>query len=100
MIPINANYNMKRERLNTQEVSASTDVLIPFVDSMLQCRVEGVKQVNEMFGTNITVSLGSVWKLARENYLSWLEQEREHHAHNAHEDMNEIDEKNETEEKK
>ena len=84
---INANYNMKRERLNTQEVSASTDVLIPFVDTMLRSRVNGVEAINEMFNTNITVSLGSVWKLARENYLSWLSDEQSQHAHTVNEDM-------------
>ena len=84
---VNANFNMKRERLNTQEVSANTDVLLPFVDSMLKCRVDGVTKVNKMFGTNITVELGSVWKLSRENYLSWLNIEREQHAHEQNEDM-------------
>ena len=84
---VNANFNMKRERLNTQEVSANTDVLLPFVDSMLKCRVAGITKVNEMFGTNITVELGSVWKLSRENYLSWLNLEREQHAHEQNEDM-------------
>ena len=84
---VNANFNMKRERLNTQEVSANTDVLLPFVDSMLKCRVDGITKVNAMFGTNITVELGSVWKLSRENYLSWLTIEREQHVHEPNEDM-------------
>ena len=41
---LNANYNMKRERLNTQEVSMNIDALMPFVDSMLKERVEGVRR--------------------------------------------------------
>ena len=86
---LNANYNMKRERLNTQEVSMNVDVLMPFVDSMLQQRVEGVERINKMFGTEITVTLGSSWKLEHENYLSLLTGTEETHEHSETEDMDE-----------
>ena len=94
---LNANYNMKRERLNTQEVSMNIDALMPFVDSMLKERVEGVKRVNEMFGTDITVTLGSSWKIEHENYLSLLEATEEGHEHTDTEDVYPVTE-NETEE--
>lgn len=94
---LNANYNMKRERLNTQEVSMNIDALMPFVDSMLKERVEGVKRVNEMFGTDITVTLGSSWKIEHENYLSLLQATEQGHDHTEKEDGDPVTE-NETEE--
>ena len=100
---LNANYNMKRERLNTQEVSMNIDALMPFVDSMLTERVEGVKRVNEMFGTEISVTLGSSWKIEHENYLSLLKATEDGHEHTETEDVdpvngNETEETQETEE--
>ena len=89
---LNANYNMKRERLNTQEVSMNVDVLMPYVDSMLQQRIDGVKRVNEMFGTEISVTLGSSWKLEHENYLSLLTGTEDTHDHTDTEDMPETEE--------
>lgn len=67
---LNANYNMKRERLNTGEVAMNVDVLLPYVDNMLHERQKALKQVNEMFDTEITVRLGSSWYLEHENYES------------------------------
>lgn len=67
---LNANYNMKRERLNTGEVAMNVDVLLPYVDNMLHERQKALKKVNGMFGTEITVRLGSSWYLEHENYES------------------------------
>jgi hypothetical protein len=94
---LNANYNMKRERLNTQEVSMNIDALMPYVDSMLTERVEGVKRVNKMFGTDITVTLGSSWKIEHENYLSLLKATEDEHRHTETEDVDPVTE-NENEE--
>lgn len=94
---LNANYNMKRERLNTQEVSMNIDALMPYVDAMLTERVEGVKRVNEMFGTDITVTLGSSWKIEHENYLSLLKATEDGHEHTDTEDVDPVTE-TETEE--
>lgn len=96
---LNANYNMKRERLNTQEVSMNIDALMPYVDAMLTERVEGVKRVNEMFGTDISVTLGSSWKIEHENYLSLLKATEDGHEHTDTEDVDPItEETQETEE--
>ena len=95
---LNANYNMKRERLNTQEVSMNIDALMPYVDAMLQCRTDGVKRINEMFGTEISVTLGSSWKLNHENYLSLLQSTEETHEHTDTEDMEDAEETSETSE--
>ena len=57
---LNANYNMKRESLNTSESQMNNDALLPLVDDMLKCRDRAVENVNEMFGTQ--VSLASSWE--------------------------------------
>lgn len=58
---LNANFNMKRERINTSETELNVDSLKPLIDDMLECREKAVEQINEMFGTNITVELNSSW---------------------------------------
>lgn len=65
---LNANYNMKRERLNLGEVSMNVDVLLPYVDNMLKERQNAVEKINEMFDTEISVKLASSWGLGRDNY--------------------------------
>lgn len=65
---LNANYNMKRERLNLGEVSMNVDVLLPYVDNMLKERQNAVEKINEMFNTEISVKLASSWGLERDNY--------------------------------
>ena len=52
---------MKREYLSAEEIAANTDVLLPLVDDMLQCRQDALEKVNKMFGTNITVEKNSSW---------------------------------------
>lgn len=66
-IGLNANYNMKREKLSTTESQMNNDALLPLVDQMLESRQKGLEQVNEMFGTNISVRFTSSWeKLLKE----------------------------------
>ena len=59
---LNANYNMKRESLNSSESQLNNDALLPLVDDMLKCRQTFAEKVNEMFGTDISVSLNSSWE--------------------------------------
>ena len=70
---LNANYNMKRERLNLGEVSMNIDALLPYVDNMLAQRQQAVEKINAKYGTDITVDFGSSWKLQRENYEKLLQ---------------------------
>lgn len=62
-IGLNANFNMKRERLNTSEVSLNIDVLLPYVDNMLAERKLAINALNEMYGMEITVDLASTWQI-------------------------------------
>lgn len=59
---LNANYNMKRESLNSSESQMNNDALLPLVDDMLKCRERAIEKINEMFGTEISVSLNSSWE--------------------------------------
>ena len=59
---LNANYNMKRESLNSSESQLNNDALLPLVDDMLNCRKIFAEKVNKMFGTNISVEFNSSWK--------------------------------------
>lgn len=64
-IGLDSNYNMKRERLNTAEVEMNNDSLAPLIDDMLESRRIGLKAVNALFGTSITVALSSAWERNR-----------------------------------
>lgn len=60
---LNANYNMKREAINSEEAQMNHDALYPLIDDMLQCRKECLEKVNNMFGTSIDVEFNSVWEI-------------------------------------
>lgn len=61
-IGLNANYNMKRESINSGESQLNNDALSPLIDDMLTNRQIGAEKVNSMFGTNISVEFNSAWK--------------------------------------
>lgn len=63
---LNANYNMKRERLNSNEIALNVDCLLPFADNMLAERRKAVDAINDKYGLNITVDFGSAWKSLHE----------------------------------
>lgn len=86
-IGLNANYNMKRERLTKGEVEANTDNLYPLVDNMLSCRREALEKVNEMFGLNIEVEFNSSWDYRVFNGES---------IHNTDEELESLDEMEQT----
>lgn len=60
-IGLNANFNMKRERLNSAEVLQNEDTIYPFVDNMMKCRLKGVEKLNEMYDLKVDIDYGSVW---------------------------------------
>lgn len=61
-IGLNANYNMKREAINSNESQLNDDMLKPLIDNMLQMRKEAVEEINKMYDLNITVEFNSAWK--------------------------------------
>lgn len=59
---LNANYNMKREAITSNESQLNDDMLLPLIDDMLECRQLAWSEVNDMFGTDIEVNWGSTWE--------------------------------------
>ena len=66
---LNDNFNMKREALNGTETESNANTLFALPLMMLRQREEGVKRVNEKYGTDISVKFGSVWASAYKKYL-------------------------------
>lgn len=64
---LQSNCNMKRERLNVEEVQSTQDILLPYVDNMLFERQKSIKQINNLYGLNIEVTLKNAWKIEKEN---------------------------------
>lgn len=58
---INANFNMKREAINGNEADLNDDALTPLIDDMLKHRRIMCEEINNMFGTDISVDFGSSW---------------------------------------
>lgn len=61
-IGVNANFNMKRERLNTAEVNINDSALFVNVVNMLNNRQQAVDKINAMFGVDISVKISEEWK--------------------------------------
>lgn len=58
---LRANYNMKREAIGQGESTLDADSILPLCDNMLKCRQEDIAEVNNLFGTNISVEYSSAW---------------------------------------
>lgn len=61
-IGLNANYNMKREAINSTEAQMGTDALLPFADDMLFNRQYGYKRAKDILGIEIECEFGSAWE--------------------------------------
>lgn len=58
---LQANYNMKREAVNSSEAELGDDVLQPLIDNMLAMRKEACEKINKLYGLNVSVELNSAW---------------------------------------
>lgn len=65
-IGIQTHDQMKRERLITAEINDNLDLCFLNVDDMLVTIQEGLKRVNEMFGTEITAKLNPIIERQRD----------------------------------
>jgi hypothetical protein len=61
-IGLNANFNMKRSRLVSDEVELNLDSLYPLVDNMLEQRKQGVQDIKDKFNIDISVEFASSWE--------------------------------------
>ena len=82
-IGVNANFNMKRERLNTAEVNINDSALFVNVINMLNNRQQALEKINKMFGTNITVEISEEWKDLTEEEPTEEEPTKEEEKDNA-----------------
>lgn len=62
---IQSTFNMKREAINEAEAGMSEDILVPYVDEMLEQEQIGWEKANKMFGLSVKVRLSSVWENVR-----------------------------------
>ena len=58
---LNANFNMKKERMITKEIDVNSNSIYPLIDNMLDSRQQAIDKINEMYGLNITVEFNSSW---------------------------------------
>lgn len=65
---LQANYNMKREAINSTEGQLNEDGLVPLVADMLECRQEFADGINDMFGTDISVELSGAWRARQKEF--------------------------------
>ena len=65
-IGLNANWNAKRESLQSSEVSLNDDFLLPLIDNMIKCRNDAIEKINAMYGTEISIDYASAWKVTHE----------------------------------
>lgn len=72
-IGLNANYNMKRESITADESQLNDDMLLPLIDDMKECRQEAIDQINNMWGTDITIEYASTWAINEEEISLELE---------------------------
>lgn len=67
-IGLNANFNIKKERMITSEIDVNEPALLPLIENMLDERQNAVTEINKMYDTNITVELDCVWKQLAETH--------------------------------
>lgn len=71
---LQANYNMKREAINSTEGQLNEDGLVPLVADMLECRQQFAEGINDMFGTDISVDLSGAWKARQTQFDAMAKQ--------------------------
>lgn len=66
-VGLQANYNMKRESINSSESQLNKDAIIPFVDTLLRVRKLACERIKKCFGLNISVEFNSAWLYSRQS---------------------------------
>ena len=58
---LNSNFNMKKERLISEEIEINSNSIYPYIDNMLNCRIRAVEAMNEKYNLEVTVEFASSW---------------------------------------
>lgn len=85
---LSANYNMKREAINSQEAQVGQDSLVPLIDDMLHSRQTAWDKANELFGTNVQVEYHRPWALNVDTIEENLPELDEREFNHAADEMN------------
>ena len=95
-VGIDLNFNMKRERLNSGEVSQNAEMLFPLVNNMFRNRKEGIEKLNEKFNLSVTFDYGSIWKKRDDENVKESEEVIESEETEESEEIEETEETEET----
>lgn len=90
-IGLNANYNMKRESINSAEAQMDDDALLPYTQDVIRTIQTGLDEANEKFGLNMHVRLGGVWadrERKQEAEVKQMEKEAEEISEGSEGDQN------------
>lgn len=63
---VQSNHNMKRESINESEAGMNENSLLPLIDDMYANLKAGIDEINERYGTNITIRYNSAWEEVQE----------------------------------
>lgn len=88
-VGLNANYNMKRESINSDEAQLNDDALLPLALDMLRMRKIGLDIVNRLCGYNIGVELNASWKVRQEEQEQTLTEDNSTHVETETEEVTE-----------
>ena len=96
---LNANYNMKRERLSEGETEMNVDMLRPLPDIMLEERKEDAKAFTDFTGGEVKwdVEFDSVWAKYNLPYSEQISQEEPQEAQEEPETIEEVEDTTEIE---
>lgn len=72
-IGINTMDNMKKAHMLEQEINTNDNLVRINIQNMVESWSKGIQKVNEMFGTNIVVSLSDLFQINQENLLDKIE---------------------------
>lgn len=77
---LDANYNMKREAINSTEAQMNSDALLPLVHDFFQCAEEALNEVNEKFAEYLdlgpyTIDWNSAWKINEQEIEATVDSE-------------------------
>lgn len=75
---LNSNFNMKKERLISEEIEINSNSIYPYIDNMLNCRIKALEAMNEKYNLDATVEFTSSW--AEREQVQELEEVQEAEA--------------------
>ena len=60
-VGLQATFNTKREYVSDKQTSIGDQAIKPKIDQILESAQEACKEINSLYGLNVTASLGDVW---------------------------------------